>query len=179
MSKRSLIIVSFILCCFYGMAQKNVNNYKYIIVPLEFDFLKEKDKYRLNTLTRYLFKQNGFTVFFEGQELPEDLLSDKCKGLNVDIDKTKSSLFKTKLEIVLNNCYGEEIYRSRTGSSREKDYKLAYVEALRDAFVSIEELNYMYQPQSENSKNDKIKKETDYTVKEEIVESTGKEDFKK
>ncbi len=30
----------------------NLNNYKYVLVPKKFDFLKEADQYQLNSLTK-------------------------------------------------------------------------------------------------------------------------------
>ena len=43
-------------------AQENVNNYKYIIVPKKFDFLKEENQYRVNTFTKFLFEKQGFKM---------------------------------------------------------------------------------------------------------------------
>lgn len=162
MHQKIIVLILFTLFSLDGISQKNVNNYAYVIVPLKYDFLKEADQYRLNTMTRHLFKQNGFTAFFDVQDLPEELLRDRCKALNVDVEKLKGGLFKTKLDIVLKDCYGKEIFRSRTGSTREKNYKDAYFAALKDAFVSIEELDYTYQP--ENTKTN------DVVVDNEVIE---------
>lgn len=146
MNKKLTVFVLFLCVGFSALAQKNINNYKYVIVPLKYDFLSEKDQYRLNTLTRYLFKQKGFVALFDEEEFPEELHNDRCKALYANVEKERGGLFATKLDITLKDCYGKEVYKTETGTSREKDYKDAYVEALKNAFSSIEFLDYKYQP---------------------------------
>ena len=65
------------------------NNYKYIIVPQQYEFSTEKDQYRINTLTRVLFKGEGFIVYYDLEDLPEDLREDNCLGLYLDLKKIK------------------------------------------------------------------------------------------
>ena len=43
-------------------AQSNLNDYKYVLVPEKFDFLKSNDQYQLNSLTKFLLQKKGFTV---------------------------------------------------------------------------------------------------------------------
>ena len=38
-------------------AQKSVNNYKYIVVPHQFEFLRSPDQYQLNSLAKFLFEK--------------------------------------------------------------------------------------------------------------------------
>lgn len=145
MNDKLLVVLLFFCIGFSAIAQKNINNYKYVIVPLKYDFLSEKDQYRLNTLTRHLFKQKGFVALFDEEEFPEELSKDQCKALYANVEKAKGGLFTTKLEITLKDCFGKEVYRTETGTSREKDFKDAYVEALKSAFSSIEFMDYKYQ----------------------------------
>ncbi len=56
------------------------------------------------------------------------------------------SLFKTKIQIDLNDCDGKLVMSSRMGETREKEYNKAYNLALRDAFVTYQELDYKYHP---------------------------------
>ena len=44
---------------------QSLNDYKYVIVPGKFDFLKESDKYQLNSLTKFLFEKYGFEAYLE------------------------------------------------------------------------------------------------------------------
>ena len=42
------------------------------------------------------------------------------------------------------NCNGNVLYSSAVGKSKEKDYKKSYQEAIRNAFDSMEDLDYHY-----------------------------------
>lgn len=162
MNKKIAILIFFLSIGFKVTAQNNINNYNYVIIPLKYDFLIENDQYRLNTLTRYLFKQKGFVALFDEEEFPEELNKDKCKALYVNVEKAKTGIFATKLDMILSDCFGKEVYRTETGSSREKDFKDAYVEALKNAFSSIEFMDYEYQP----LETTKVEEES-----EEVIES--------
>ncbi|MDO6760867.1 hypothetical protein Q4566_11700 [Tamlana sp. 2_MG-2023] len=129
-------------------AQKSLNAYKYVIVPSKYEFLNEADQYQLNSLTEFLFEKYGFTAVTEGAgDYPQDLAENRCLGLKSNLEKN-SSLFKTKLTVVLKNCSDQVVFTSQEGTSREKEYKTAYNLALRDAFKSIETLNYKYESKS-------------------------------
>jgi hypothetical protein len=47
----------------------------------------------------------------------------------------------TKVQLVLRDCAGEEIFRTNYGKSKVKDYKKAYYESVRNAFDDIINLN--------------------------------------
>lgn len=154
MKKKLTVLILFLSIGFTAIAQKEINNYKYVIVPLKYDFLNEKDQYRLNTLTRHLFKQKGFVTFFDEEQFPEELNKDRCKALFANVENAKGGLFATKVDITLKDCFGKEVFRTETGSSRKKDFKEAYVEAVREAFSSIEVMDYEYQPSEEKTEKD-------------------------
>ncbi|MDO5978026.1 hypothetical protein [Flavivirga spongiicola] len=139
----SAIIACFIITTVFS--QSNLNDYKYVIVPNKFDFLKKKDQYQLNSLTQFLFKKCGFVALMEGDAYPDDLARNRCLALRSDAIKG-SGMFKTKLTVELKDCNDQLIYTSKLGESREKDYAKAYAGALRNAFNSIEALNYKYEP---------------------------------
>lgn len=126
-------------------SQIKLNNYKYVIVPNKYDFLKENDQYQLNSLTQFLFNKYGFIALLEGSKYPDDLAKNRCLALKSNLLKD-SGMFKTKLAIELKNCDDQVVFTSQMGESREKEYQRAYTEALRAAFVSIEALNYAYEP---------------------------------
>jgi hypothetical protein len=134
-----------------AFSQSNLNNYKYVIVPAKYDFLKDKDQYQLNSLTAFLFNKYGFQTIMEGANYPEELIKNRCLALKSDLIKD-SSMFKTKLSIELKDCYDQVIYTSEIGESREKEYNKAYNEALRAAFNSIEALSYKYEPLANTTK---------------------------
>ncbi len=133
-------ISALLITCFItisAFSQTNLNNYKYVIVPSKYDFLKDKDQYQLNSLTAFLFNKYGFQALMEGSVYPEDLLNNRCLALKSDLIKD-SSMFKTKLAVELKNCNDQVVFTSQFGESREKEYDKAYTEALRNAFESIE-----------------------------------------
>jgi hypothetical protein len=149
-------------------AQKNINSYKYILVPKQFEFQKSEDQYQLNSLTKFLFEKSGFTVLFTDENFPADLAANSCLGLKAKVNND-SGMFTTKMNVALTDCYNQVVFSTKDGKSKEKDYKTAYHEALRMAFSDIENLKYMYD--GSVAANEKIN-ETD---KVEIEKLTVKE----
>ena len=136
-------ICLFFLVSSLSYSQESINNYKYVSVPENYSFLKSKDQYQLNSLTIFLFEKNNFTVLNSLQNYPSDLAQNKCLLLNSDIIKIKG-VFKTKLQLILTDCRENIIFTSDIGQSKLKDFKKAYQEALRNAFISVASLNYDY-----------------------------------
>jgi hypothetical protein len=137
------ILVLLVLCFNFGLAQTSVNNYKYALVPSKFDFLKTADKYSLNTYTKMFMQKYGFQTFLDNESLPAEFASNNCNKVFVDV-LDQSSLFVTKLAVELKDCQNKILFTSATGESREKDYKVAYTQALREAFASFDALHYKY-----------------------------------
>lgn len=165
--KRILILGGFLLCVFMSSAQTNTNNYKYVVVPKGYEFLKKEDAYQLNSLTKFLFNKYGFVAFLQGENVPSDLAENGCKGLRADVKKS-SSLFLTKLTVSLTDCNGAVLFTSDEGQSKEKDFKTAYHEALRNAFKSVEKLNHQYVEGEANSVSQAKVPKQDKAVKPEV-----------
>lgn len=136
----TLITLLFITNIF---AQSNLNDYKYVIVPHKYDFLKEADKYQLNSLTKFLLEKETFIVFFDDGNLPDELAKNRCLALFSNV-VDNSGMFKTKLSVELKDCNNKVIFKSQEGVSKEKEYKKGYQEALRRAFQSFKSINYSY-----------------------------------
>ncbi len=150
MMLRILFLGIILISTFNSNAQKSVNDYKYVVIPEGYAFLKgKKDGYQLNSLTKFLFKKYGFQAFLQEEALPEDLNANGCKALRVDVLK-KPGLFQTKLAVELKDCNGGVVFLSSDGVSREKDFRAAYHGALRAAFKDVEMLNYSYSGDNEN-----------------------------
>ncbi|MFD1063862.1 hypothetical protein ACFQ1Q_11455 [Winogradskyella litorisediminis] len=154
-----------------SFAQNSINDYKYVVVPLQFDFLKGKDKYRTSTLTRYLFKNEGFEVYFDEEELPKELFNDRCLALYADVLKS-SSFLKNKVQIELKDCYGNVIFLSQKGSTKVKEFADAYPIVIKEAFKSIKALNYAYKfnpnvgyKKQTNATSEQVKNTTEETQK--------------
>jgi len=142
---KHIIATILFLAAFTTSTAQNINDYKYVLVPNTYEFLGEENEYQLNALTKFLFEKAGFNSKMINAPRPEDLLENNCLGLKAKVSKN-SGLFVTKLILELEDCYGDVVFTSKEGRSREKDYKKAYHEALRDAFSSLENMDYEYKP---------------------------------
>ena len=137
-------LLLFILFTSYTFSQ-SINDYQYVIVPIKFNFLKEKDKYRLNTLTKLLLQKYTFKSYLSTEQLPVEIENQRCGILYATVSEN-NNFFMTKVKVVLKDCKDEVVYETEFGTSREKEYATAYNEALRAAFKSFDKLNYKYQP---------------------------------
>ena len=134
----------FVFIFFSAVAfSQNINNYKAVIIPLKYDFLKSENQYRLATLTKLNLQKAGFVAFYSNEVIPAEY-NDRCSLLAIDVKK-ENALLVSKLYVILNDCFGKLVYQSEVGKSKEKQYEVAYTEALNDAFRSINALNYKYE----------------------------------
>lgn len=143
------LVFVFILFSTVAFSQ-NINNYKAVIIPLKYDFLKSENQYRLATLTKLNLQKAGFVAFYSNEDIPSEY-KDRCSLLTVDVKK-ESGFLMTKLAVVFNDCFGKLIFQSEMGKSKLKEYEAAYSEALNDAFRSINALNYKYELNQSPSK---------------------------
>ena len=137
------VLLFLLLSSFSVYAQNTINNYKYVVVPEKFSFLKQKDQYGLNTLTKGLLAEKGFTVYFDNTELPSEIANNKCQALNVDLLE-KNTMFTTSLTLLLKDCQGNIVFKCKEGKSREKEYRVSYNLALRESFTSLDAVSYAY-----------------------------------
>ena len=129
-----------------GFSQEiNFDKYQYIVVADKFDFVSETDQYQTSSLTKFLLEKKGFKVFLNSDKLPEDLQINRCIALFVSI-KDDSSMFTIKNTIEIKDCYGEILFSSQEGKSKDKDYKKGYQEAIRNAYETMTGFNYSYNP---------------------------------
>lgn len=138
---KSKFLFLLLLVASYGFSQ-SVNDYAAVVVPVKYDFLKEENQYRLNTLTKFNLQKAGFVAFYTNEAIPAEY-NDRCGLLYVDILK-ENSFLQTKLYVAFKDCYGKEVYKSEVGKSREKEFEVAYPEALNAAFTSVYALHYKY-----------------------------------
>jgi hypothetical protein len=151
MKKGILFLLLFIAS--YGFSQ-SVNNYKSVIIPLKFDFTKTENQYRLATLSKFNLNKAGFEAYYTNEAIAKEF-NNRCSLLYFDVVKEKSFL-TTKLHIVFKDCNDKIIFQSETGISKEKDFQLAYTEALNKAFVSVFALKYKYNGIEASSKQQAI-----------------------
>ena len=131
-----------------GFSQ-SVNDYKAVIVPLKYEFLKTENQYRLSTMTKANLVKAGFKAFYGNEQLPAEF-ADRCDLLYADV-KRDNGFLVTKLFVEFRDCYGKVVFTSQVGKSKEKEYESAYRESLEMAFVSISALQYKYNAKSANT----------------------------
>lgn len=177
MIKKVLLLL---LCCSFssfGSAQNSVNDYSFVVVPELYDFLSEKDQFQLNSLTKFLFNKHGFNAYFDS-ELPN---VKRCDGLYATVEG-KPGFIYTKITVVLKDCYGTEVFRSQQGQSKYKEFRKAFHQSLRQAFLSVEALNanqkdvQTYGDLSEDSRDDSkypVINDMKRIPKDEIETNTG------
>ncbi|WP_374119721.1 hypothetical protein [Flavobacterium sp. LHD-80] len=137
-----LLTVLFVSVIGFAQSAESVNDYKAVIVPLKYDFLKSDNQYRMATISKGNLTKAGFQAFYANEELPAEL-NDRCQLLYMDVRKD-SGFLVTKLFVELKDCYGKVVYTSEVGKSKEKDYETAYRESLNMAFISVNGLHYKY-----------------------------------
>ena len=160
MNKQFLVFL--LLVASYSYSQ-SVNGYKAVIIPLKYDFLKNENQYRLNTLTKFNLNKAGFVAFYASETIPADY-NERCSLLYADVVKDNGFL-TTKLFITLKDCYGKIIFQSTTGKSKEKEYQRAYTEAVNEAFNSVYDLRYKY--------NESTTAEVQPTIQSKVVRATS------
>ena len=139
MKTRILFLMLFVAC--YSFSQ-TVNDYKAVIIPAKYDFQKEENQYRLQTITKVNLQKANFQAFYANETIPAEF-PDRCSLLYFDVKK-ENALLTTKLYIVFKDCYGTAIFQSAIGKSREKEFETAFVDALNKAFNFVYELEYAY-----------------------------------
>lgn len=148
--KKILLTTLILLMAFTakGIAQnaESLNNYKYVVIPVKYEFQSEKNQWLLNSLTKFMLKKNGFTTLMENEKKPSDLELNNCLALYANVLSNGTGLFSfvTKTTLELKNCQGDVVFKSKEGTSREKKYKTAMNKALREAFTSLDSINYTY-----------------------------------
>ncbi len=105
---------------------------KYVQIKKVYNFQEEFNEYRVNFFLKYQLEEAGYTVFYENQELPQEVKADPCKMLKCNVERDKSML-ATKLKVTLVNCKNETVFTAN-GESREKKRSKSYVDALKNAF---------------------------------------------
>ena len=77
MKTRILFLLFFVAN--YSFSQ-SINDYKAVIIPLKYEFLKTENQYRLQTITKINLQKAGFQAFYSNESIPEEL-NDRCSLL--------------------------------------------------------------------------------------------------
>jgi hypothetical protein len=163
---KSKILLLFILISSYAFSQ-SVNDYQYVIVPVKYDFLSKEDQYGLNTLTKLLLQKYGFKAYLSNEEMPLNTDNQRCNFLYADVIQD-NSMFVTKVKVALKDCKEKVVFETQFGSSREKQFAVAYNQAFRESGKSFDKLNYKYNDKNNSS----ITQEPSKTIVSEINSET-------
>lgn len=161
------------MASFMGNAQFNLDDYKYVVVPKRFSSFNEVNQHRTSTLIKHLFSEKGFVTVYSDY-LPEDLNSNKCLGLYVDLIND-SSIFTTKTTLTLKDCKQKEVMQSQEGRSKKKDFEAAFSEAINKSFKSFINLNYSYEPKVQDEPITVSFKNDVKTIEEEPIQRAQKD----
>lgn len=134
------LFLFFLLISASGLAQ-TINNYKYVILPREFEFMNTENQFRLNTISKFYLEEMGFKAFYDSEQITEGINKDRCNFLYMNVESQKG-LLVTKLSVTFKDCQNKLIYKSEAGSSRLKEFEPAYQQALKNAFATI---SYSYE----------------------------------
>jgi hypothetical protein len=140
---KNILLIVFVLVGYTGISQVGLNGYKYIIIPKTLGEFREENQYLTSTLLKYQFEKKGFTAVYD-DALPQDLYMDRCLGLTAVL-KDNSSMFSTKATIFLENCKGQQVFSSREGTNKIKEYTEAYRDVITVAMSSFDRLGYDYE----------------------------------
>jgi len=154
----------FLLLLVFGTLSLNAQNKpKYILVPVNFSFSKLDNPHNLSSLTKSYFQKEGFEVYLENEVLPSDLASNRCLAWKADLIESNSMLV-TKLTVEIKDCNGNQIAVSKEGKSREKERRIGYTEAFRDAVNTLiiptepTQMSYMVITTKDSRDNNSVEK---------------------
>ncbi len=140
---KAITLLIFTVVSLIGYSQNTISNYKYVRLSEKFGFSKYEDQYGVTTTTKQLLEKKGFIVILGNQNLPPAVAANPCNALKADVTE-RNGLFVTRLTLLLQDCQGNTIFKSKEGKSSEKEYPVAYDGALRDAFTSLDAAPYKY-----------------------------------
>lgn len=167
MKKVVLLFVLFVYS--FSFAQ---DNYKYVIVPKKFSFLKEENKFGLNELTKSFFEKEGFEVFYDSDVLPPKLYQNRCLALFI-VPVESNTMFLTKIYFEIKDCKNNILLQSEIATSREKLLKTAYNQTFRQALSSLKgKINFKNVDAIEKIEVVETPKEVDVVSKNEIISNS-------
>lgn len=119
-----------------------------IRIPDKYDFMSVPDEYGISTLLRLYFEKYQYKAeVMSGVSEKNLLLNIPLNDYGVMIKK-KGNFLITKVQVAIVNATGKEIAISPEGTSRHKEYRYAYIEAIRSAMDQFTTLKNHALPQA-------------------------------
>lgn len=122
-------IFTFIFISIFSLnvnSQNKLNNYKYVKISKELDIKRKQNQFNINNLLKSYLNKYDFTSFIQGDSTYIDV--NPCDILKLKINE--SGFFTTQISISFYDCQDNNIYTTKESSSRIKEFKPAYYEAL-------------------------------------------------
>ncbi|WP_312768887.1 hypothetical protein [Epilithonimonas sp.] len=133
MKKLSIFLSVFLLVL---IKAQNLSDYKYVLIPAEFNDFKENRSYGLGKFLERSLKSKKYIVLSETKsQWPQDALLNPCKIVNADILDDKS-MFRNKIILQFKDCNSKVIY-SEKSSSTIKEFEPGYQDALKQGLVKV------------------------------------------
>ncbi|WP_298148289.1 hypothetical protein [Flavobacterium sp.] len=130
-SRKLFFVILFCISSSLGFAQQKV-----FIVPTQFDWQTKENQYRISTIVKNRIAEKDFVVYYSSDILPEAVLNNACNNFTIKVVRLKGT-FLSKIRIDVADCQNQIVLQSIVGSSKSKEYELAYQEALNEALVDI------------------------------------------
>ncbi len=132
------------LLLFISPVSAQLNAYKYIVVPKQFEAFNRPNQHQTSTMVKYFLTEKGLPAVWNDAR-PSDLVAEPCQGLMARL-VDDSNMLVTKVRIRFVDCGEAVIYETAEGRSKLKEYKEAYREAIEESMQSLNGMNYSYQP---------------------------------
>lgn len=69
---KKLLTIATLLFGIHCFSQ-SIKDYKAVLIPLKYDFQKEQNQFRLQTLIKYNLEKAGFQAFYSNESIPSEL----------------------------------------------------------------------------------------------------------
>lgn len=159
---KKLTFLFLLLLNFNAKAQENC----YLVIPKQFSFQKSENQHRINSLSKHLLTEQGFRVIWS-DELQETSGINPKNIIRVDLEN-RSNLMVTKVKFIFKDALGKEIFTTKEGKSRQKEFAKAFNEAIKWA---LNDLRGGFKPQCEGENESLQPENSNPTPPETISES--------
>ncbi|MDG1572086.1 hypothetical protein OZ410_07145 [Robiginitalea sp. M366] len=144
--RQSFLFFTFALLLHTGL-QAQLNAYKYVVVPLQFEAFNQMNLHQTSTTVKYYLEQYGLPVIYDNAK-PREIVENPCHAAYVKL-QDNSGLFATRVILSIVDCEGKVLMTSSEGRSKEKDFKESFRQAIEQASLDFANVNYRYTPPAE------------------------------
>jgi hypothetical protein len=136
---KNILIILFLFLIAIVKAQ-TISDYKYIVIPTEFNDFKENKNYGLSKLLEKSLTAKKYTILPETKsDWPSDALMNPCSILNAELLDDKS-MFRNKIILQFKDCSNKIIFLEK-GGSMIKEFEPGFQDALKQTLVKIPSSN--------------------------------------